>query len=103
MVSLLPHLLVPPSDPFPYNRLHLAYLRAEATGRDVIVVGGAKSAIDCAVEASEAGARSVTLLSRQAHWPIPRRILGVIPFQWVFFSRLGQVRRDVICYHVLAC
>ncbi|KAL3790471.1 hypothetical protein HJC23_012027 [Cyclotella cryptica] len=60
-----------------------------AKGQRVIVVGGGKSAIDCAVEAHRAGAAHVTLLSRKAHWPTPRKIAGVIPFQYVFLSRFG--------------
>jgi len=60
-----------------------------AQGKRVLVVGGAKSAIDCAVEARRAGASAVTLLQRAAHWPTPRKIAGLIPFQYVFLSRLG--------------
>lgn len=60
-----------------------------ANGQRIIVVGGGKSAIDCAVEAHRAGAARVTLLSRKAHWPTPRKIAGVIPFQYVFLSRFG--------------
>ena len=32
----------------------------------------------------------VTLLSRTAHWPTPRKIADLIPFQYVFLSRFGQ-------------
>ena len=32
----------------------------------------------------------VTLVSRKAHWPTPRKIADLIPFQYVFLSRLGQ-------------
>ena len=60
-----------------------------AKGRRVVVVGGAKSAVDCAVEARRAGASHVTLLSRKAHWPTPRKIAGIVPFQYVFLSRFG--------------
>lgn len=55
----------------------------------VVVVGGGKSAIDCAVAASKHAA-SVTLVQRELHWPVPRRILGVLPFQWCTYSRLGH-------------
>lgn len=60
-----------------------------AKDKRVVVVGGGKSAVDCAVEASRAGASSVTLLQRTAHWPTPRKIAGLIPFQYVFLSRFG--------------
>jgi dimethylaniline monooxygenase (N-oxide forming) len=45
--------------------------------------------VDCAVEAARAGATSVTMVQREAHWPTPRRIAGLIPFQYVFLSRFG--------------
>jgi len=60
-----------------------------AKDKNVIVIGGGKSAVDCALEASKAGASSVTLLQRNAHWPTPRMIAGIIPFQYIFLSRLG--------------
>jgi len=60
-----------------------------AKDKRVVVVGGGKSAIDCAIEASRAGASSVTLLQRTSHWPTPRKIAGIIPFQYIFLSRLG--------------
>ena len=63
---------------------------AMARNKRVVVVGGGKSAVDCAIEAaSQGGASSVTLLQRTAHWPTPRKIAGLIPFQYIFLSRLG--------------
>ena len=63
---------------------------AVARGKRVVVLGGAKSAADCALAAARAGAASTTLLSRAAHWATPRNIAGAIPFQFVFLSRFGQ-------------
>jgi dimethylaniline monooxygenase (N-oxide forming) len=63
---------------------------AVAKDKHVVVVGSGKSAVDCAVESSKAGASSVTMLQRTAHWPTPRMIAGVIPFQYIFLSRFGQ-------------
>ena len=60
-----------------------------AKDKRVVVVGGGKSAVDCAIEASRAGASSVTLLQRNSHWPTPRKIAGIIPFQYIFMSRFG--------------
>ena len=58
------------------------YTSAAATkGKHVVVLGGCKSALDCAVAASEAGAASTTILMRNAHWGTPRKIAGLIPFQ----------------------
>jgi dimethylaniline monooxygenase (N-oxide forming) len=63
---------------------------AAAAGKRVVVLGSAKSAVDCALAAAAAPAASSTLLFRNAHWGTPRKIAGVIPFQYVFLSRLGQ-------------
>jgi cation diffusion facilitator CzcD-associated flavoprotein CzcO len=60
-----------------------------AMNKRVFVVGGGKSAIDCAIEASRGGASSVVMLQRTVHWPTPRKIAGLIPFQYIFLSRLG--------------
>ena len=67
-------------------------MRLLRVGAPVVVVGGAKSAIDIAVDAiSVGGAASSTLLYRSAHWGTPRLIAGLIPFQYVFLSRFGQL------------
>ena len=63
---------------------------SEAANKSVVVVGGGKSAIDCAVAAAKAKATSVRLISRDVHWPVPRKILGLVPFQWGTYSRLGH-------------
>ena len=60
-----------------------------AQNQRVVVIGGGKSAVDCAIEAARAGASTVTLLQRAAHWPTPRKIAGLIPFQYIFLSRFG--------------
>ena len=72
--------------------LHSSRVRnaEQIQGKKVVVVGNGKSAVDIAVASSNAGADSVTLLSRNARWPTPRFIADLIPFQYVFLSRLGQ-------------
>jgi len=64
--------------------------REQAAGKRVVVVGGGKSAVDCAVAAVKGGAAEVTLLFREAHWPVPRKILDLIPFKFATYSRLGH-------------
>ena len=61
-------------------------------GKDkhVVVIGGAKSAIDCAIEATNHKAKSSTIIFRNAHWGTPRKIAGLIPFKFIFLSRFGQ-------------
>jgi cation diffusion facilitator CzcD-associated flavoprotein CzcO len=61
----------------------------QVKGKRVVVVGGGKSAVDNAVSAAKTGASS-TLLYRDAHWPVPRYLLNLIPFQWGTYSRLGH-------------
>jgi dimethylaniline monooxygenase (N-oxide forming) len=56
---------------------------------DVVVLGGGKSAMDIALDASKTS-KSSTLVERHAHWATPRKIAGLIPFQYVFLSRFGQ-------------
>ncbi|KXZ42101.1 hypothetical protein GPECTOR_204g383 [Gonium pectorale] len=49
---------------------------AIAHGRRVVIVGAGKTALDCvsSIVATNT-ATSVTLLYRQAHWPLPRRMM----------------------------
>jgi len=63
--------------------------KEQVKGKRVVVVGGGKSAVDNAVSAAKAGTSS-TLLYRDAHWPVPRYLLNLIPFQWGTYSRLGH-------------
>merc|ERR1712190_333728 len=65
------------------------YDKTIATGQRVIVVGGGKSAIDCAVAAAKV-AESSTLLFREMHWPVPRYLLNLVPFKWGTYSRFGH-------------
>jgi dimethylaniline monooxygenase (N-oxide forming) len=61
-----------------------------AKGNIVVVVGGGKLAVDNSVSAASAGASSTTLLFREAHWPVPRKLLNLIPFRWGTYSRFGH-------------
>lgn len=56
-------------------------------GRRVAVVGYGKSATDIAGAAAEV-ADEVHLVFRTAHWPVPRRLLGLLPFKWGMLTRL---------------
>jgi len=58
------------------------------TGKHVVTVGYGKSAFDCAQFSSRVATQS-TLLFREAHWPVPRKILGLVPFEYATFSRFG--------------
>ncbi len=56
-------------------------------GQRIAVIGYGKSATDAALEAS-AVAKSVHLVFRQTHWPVPRNLAGVVPFKWGMLNRL---------------
>jgi dimethylaniline monooxygenase (N-oxide forming) len=52
--------------------------------------GGGKSASEMTIQAKKAGAKSSTMLYREAFWGTPHQIAGIIPFQYIFLSRFGQ-------------
>jgi cation diffusion facilitator CzcD-associated flavoprotein CzcO len=74
-----------------YNPVHSSCFVDASICKDkkIVVVGGGKSAIDCAVSASKYS-DDVTLLVRDVHWPVPRYILGFVPFKWGTYSRFGH-------------
>lgn len=55
--------------------------------RRVAVVGYGKSATDIAGSAVGI-ADKVYLVFRTAHWPVPRKLLGILPFKWGMLTRL---------------
>ncbi|MGJ5034995.1 MULTISPECIES: flavin-containing monooxygenase [unclassified Bradyrhizobium] len=59
-------------------------------GRDVVVLGGSKSATDIAVNAVRSGARSVTIVLREAVWRIPYFIGGLINFKRILYIRAQE-------------
>mmetsp|Transcript_75894 Transcript_75894/g.175990 ORF Transcript_75894/g.175990 Transcript_75894/m.175990 type:complete len:521 (+) Transcript_75894:57-1619(+) len=56
----------------------------------VLIIGSGKSAHDCTESAAEVSKEPPMMLFREAHWSTPRKIMGIIPFQYIFLSRLGQ-------------
>jgi len=55
--------------------------------RNVLIVGAGKSALDCVAEVlATKSAASVTMLYRQAHWPMPR-VLGGATIRTLLFNR----------------
>lgn len=61
--------------------------RAPLSDRDIAVIGYGKSATDAAGEAAAVG-KDVHLIFREAHWPVPRKLAGVLPFKWGMLNRL---------------
>ena len=79
----------PGRDEFQGQVLHISQVktREPLEGRRVAVIGYGKSATDVAGEAA-AVAKDVHLVFREAHWPIPRKLAGVLPFKWGMLHRL---------------
>ncbi|CAL79439.1 putative dimethylaniline monooxygenase (N-oxide-forming); putative exported protein [Bradyrhizobium sp. ORS 278] len=61
-----------------------------ARGRNVVVLGGSKSATDLAVNAVRSGARSVTIVLREPVWRIPYFIGGLINFKRILYIRAQE-------------
>ena len=72
--------------------LHSSQLRdtRQLAGRDVVVVGFGKSALDIA-EAALADARSSTLVFRRSVWKVPHRIWGRIHINHFILSRFTEI------------
>lgn len=63
---------------------------ANRAGKRTVVVGFGKSAQDCAMNALAETGVEPTLLFRSVHWCVPRKILGLVPMEWLLYSRFGQ-------------
>lgn len=90
LYSNKPHVPVfPGQDTFGGEIMHVSALTdpARIAGKRVAVVGFGKSASDIALEAS-AVAASTCLAVRALHWPVPARLLGILPFKWAMLNRL---------------
>ena len=62
----------------------------QARGRNVVVVGFSKSATDVAMNALAHGARSVTVVYREATWKIPYFFGGVVNFKRILYCRASE-------------
>lgn len=90
LYSETPHLpTFPGREEFRGEVMHVSRFRSrdQVAGKRVVVVGFGKSATDAALEAA-AVAQQTTLVFREPHWPVPPKLLGVLPFKWAMLSRL---------------
>ena len=76
-------------DQFKGEVIHVSALKSrdQLAAKRVVVVGYGKSATDVAVE-SAAVATETHVILRHAHWPVPRNLLGILPFKWGMLNRL---------------
>ncbi len=80
---------IPKREEFGGEVLHASEIKdiSQLKGRRVAVIGYGKSATDIAGSAVET-ADKIHLVFRTAHWPVPRKLLGVLPFKWGMLTRL---------------
>jgi len=71
--------------------LHSSEYRTPAlvTGRNVVVVGFGKSALDVAGDVAKF-AKQVSLVYRKAHWPIPMDVLDILDVRRIYLTRLAS-------------
>jgi len=61
-----------------------------AKGRQVVVLGGSKSATDIAVNAANSGAAEVTIVYREPVWRVPYFIGGLVNFKRILYIRAQE-------------
>ncbi len=62
---------------------------ADAHGKDVIVIGYGKSSCDIAV-GLVGEARQVTVVARSLIWKMPKRLMNVLNYKYLFLTRMGE-------------
>jgi dimethylaniline monooxygenase (N-oxide forming) len=90
LYSNTPHVpQFPGQERFKGEIIHISDLttRDRLEGKKVAVIGIGKSATDAALE-SAAVASQTTIIFREAHWPVPPNLAGVLPFKWAMLTRL---------------
>lgn len=90
LFSNKPHIpSYPGRESFRGEVIHISDLqdRERLRGRKVAVVGFGKSATDAALEAAAVAAETAIII-RSLHWPIPARLLDILPFKWAMLNRL---------------
>ena len=80
---------IPGREDFQGEILHISQMKTRESlhGKRVAVAGYGKSATDAALEAGSVG-QEVHIIFREAHWPVPRNLAGILPFKWGMLSRL---------------
>jgi dimethylaniline monooxygenase (N-oxide forming) len=79
----------PGQEDFGGEIVHISQVKSSAPLEDkrVAVLGFGKSATDAALE-SAAVAKETHLIVREPHWPVPRKLAGILPFKWGMVNRM---------------
>ena len=90
LYSNTPHMPeFPGQEQFQGKIIHISGLKTTALldGKKVAIVGFGKSATDAAMESATVAAET-TIIFREAHWPVPPKLAGILNFKWAMFNRL---------------
>ena len=81
----------PDRDRFQGDVIHNSRLKSDVQLKDkrVAVIGYGKSASDAVLESARVAAKS-HIVFREPHWPIPRKLAGILPFKWGLLNRLSS-------------
>jgi len=68
---------------------HNSLLKSSAQLQDkrVAIIGYGKSASDAALESANIASKT-HIVFRDAHWPVPQKLAGILPFKWGLLNRL---------------
>ena len=79
----------PGRDDFHGEVIHNSMLKTEDQLKDrrVAVIGYGKSSSDAALESVKTASQT-HIVFREAHWPFPRKLAGILPFKWGLLNRL---------------
>lgn len=79
----------PDRENFQGEIMHNSRLKSseQLAGKRVAVIGYGKSATDAVLEAANSAVEA-HIIFRESHWPIPRKLAGILPFKWGLLNRL---------------
>lgn len=100
IVSVKPRIIeIPGKDDFEWNGGHVFHSSERRDenlfhGQKILVIGNGKSAVDAVTGAAriakEDGSQPPLQVARRAAWYFPRHLLGILPYKYLFHSRLGS-------------
>jgi dimethylaniline monooxygenase (N-oxide forming) len=81
----------PEQDKFHGEVMHNSLFKQDEQlkGKRVAIIGYGKGATDAALESAKV-ALQTHIVFREAHWPIPQKLAGILPFKWGLLNRLSS-------------